>query len=153
MSSHGSLNRSAAYASIFVALLLAGTKLWAVLITDSTAMLGSLADTSLDLVASLATLTGVVIAAQPADEDHRFGHGKAEALAALVDDARLHAYLQLPRSASFLSRGWLESQKDVPRVELTADFRSLTGLPPAGDEEHYVPPVPPPLRPATGSRP
>ena len=46
-------------------------------------MLGSLADTTLDLVASLATLAGVWIAAQPADEDHRFGHGKAEALAAM----------------------------------------------------------------------
>jgi ferrous-iron efflux pump FieF len=77
------LTRSAAYASISVALLLVGTKLWAVWITDSTAMLGSLADTMLDLVASLATLTGVIIAAQPADEDHRFGHGKAEALAAM----------------------------------------------------------------------
>ena len=51
--------------------------------TGSTAMLGSLADTALDLVASLATLTGVWIAAQPADEEHRFGHGKAEALAAM----------------------------------------------------------------------
>ncbi len=46
-------------------------------------MLGSLADTALDLVASIATLTGVWIAAQPADEEHRFGHGKAEALAAM----------------------------------------------------------------------
>lgn len=77
------LTRSAAFASIAVAVLLVGTKLWAVWITDSTAMLGSLADTMLDLVASLATLTGVIIAAQPADEDHRFGHGKAEALAAM----------------------------------------------------------------------
>ena len=58
-------------------------KLWAVWETDSTAMLGSLADTGLDLVASIATLVGVWIAAQPADEDHRFGHGKAEALAAM----------------------------------------------------------------------
>lgn len=81
---HGQLNRSAAYASIAVALLLAGTKLWAVWITDSTAMLGSLADTLLDLVASLATLAGVWIAARPADATHRFGHGKAEALAAMV---------------------------------------------------------------------
>ena len=48
------------------------------------AMLGSLADTALDLVASLVTLWGVRIAAQPADSDHRFGHGKAEALVALV---------------------------------------------------------------------
>ena len=47
-------------------------------------MLGSLADTGLDLVASLVVLLGVRIAAVPADRDHRFGHGKAEALAALV---------------------------------------------------------------------
>jgi ferrous-iron efflux pump FieF len=47
-------------------------------------MLGSLADTALDLIASLATLLGVWVAAMPADEDHRFGHGKAEALAAMV---------------------------------------------------------------------
>ncbi len=79
----GKLNRSAAYASITVALLLAGLKGWAVLATQSTAMLGSLADTVLDLVASVATLAGVWVAAQPADEEHRFGHGKAEALAAM----------------------------------------------------------------------
>lgn len=46
-------------------------------------MLGSLADTALDLVASLATLIAVWIAAQPADDKHRFGHGKAEALSAM----------------------------------------------------------------------
>ncbi len=83
MTDAGKLNRSAAYASITVALLLAGLKGWAVLSTQSTAMLGSLADTVLDLVASVATLAGVWIAAQPADDDHRFGHGKAEALAAM----------------------------------------------------------------------
>lgn len=77
------LNRSAAYASILVAVFLVGLKAWAALSTGSTAMLGSLADTTLDLVASLATLAGVWIAAQPDDEKHRFGHGKAEALAAM----------------------------------------------------------------------
>ena len=82
MSRH-SLTRSAAYASIGAALLLVGLKLWATWRTDSTAMLGSLADTALDLVASVATLIGVWIAAQPADDNHRFGHGKAEALAAV----------------------------------------------------------------------
>jgi ferrous-iron efflux pump FieF len=46
-------------------------------------MLGSLADTALDLIAALTTLVGVRIAAMPADLDHRFGHGKAEALVAL----------------------------------------------------------------------
>ena len=78
------LTRSAAFASIAMALFLAGLKGWAVWRTGSTAMLGSLADSALDLVASLATLAGVWIAAHPADEDHRFGHGKAEALAAMV---------------------------------------------------------------------
>jgi ferrous-iron efflux pump FieF len=77
------LTRSAALASIAMALSLAAMKVWAVLQTDSTAMLGSLADTVLDLVASVATLVGVWIAAMPADEEHRFGHGKAEALAAM----------------------------------------------------------------------
>ena len=46
-------------------------------------MLGSLADTTLDLIASIATLAGVWVAAQPEDQEHRFGHGKAEALAAM----------------------------------------------------------------------
>jgi ferrous-iron efflux pump FieF len=79
----GALNRSAAFASISVALLLLGMKGWAAWSTGSTAMLGSLADTALDLVASIATLAGVWIAAQPDDSDHRFGHGKAEAIAAM----------------------------------------------------------------------
>ncbi len=77
------LARSAAVASISVALILVALKTWASWRTGSTAMLGSLADSALDLVASLATLTGVWIASMPADEDHRFGHGKAEALAAI----------------------------------------------------------------------
>ncbi|MGG2305038.1 cation diffusion facilitator family transporter, partial [Salmonella enterica] len=58
-------------------------KAWAVVSTGSVAMLGSLADTALDLVASISTLLGVWIAAIPDDANHRFGHGKAEALAAM----------------------------------------------------------------------
>lgn len=77
------LNRKAALASIAVAIMLVGMKAWAVISTGSTAMLGSLADTALDLIASLATLLGVWVAAQPDDQNHRFGHGKAEALAAM----------------------------------------------------------------------
>jgi ferrous-iron efflux pump FieF len=73
----------AAFASVALAVVLLLAKGWAAVVTDSTAMLGSLADTGLDLIASLATLAGVWIAAQPADSDHRFGHGKAEALVAL----------------------------------------------------------------------
>jgi ferrous-iron efflux pump FieF len=78
------LTARAALASIAVAVSLIGLKTWAAYRTDSTAMLGSLADSGLDLVASLVVLLGVRVAAQPADYDHRFGHGKAEALAVLV---------------------------------------------------------------------
>ncbi|HWK41954.1 MAG TPA: cation diffusion facilitator family transporter [Croceibacterium sp.] len=84
MASRASLTRSAALASLAMALFLGVLKGWAVWQTSSTAMLGSLADTGLDFVASFATLVGVWIAARPADETHRFGHGKAEALAAMA---------------------------------------------------------------------
>ncbi len=81
---HGNLTRSAALASVAMALVLVGLKIWAAWATGSTAMLGSLADTALDLFASIITLFGVRYAAMPADDQHRFGHGKAEALAAMV---------------------------------------------------------------------
>jgi ferrous-iron efflux pump FieF len=81
---HSRLSTRAALASVTLALVLLVAKAWAAYQTDSTAMLGSLADTALDVIASLTTLAGVRIAAIPADQDHRFGHGKAEALVALA---------------------------------------------------------------------
>ena len=78
------LTRLAALASTALAVTLLGLKIWAAIETASVSMLGSLADTTLDLLASLLTLFAVGLAAQPADEDHRFGHGKAEAIAALM---------------------------------------------------------------------
>lgn len=84
---HSALSTRAALASVLVALFLLVAKGWAAYATDSTAMLGSLADTALDVIASLTTLAGVRMAAVPADRDHRFGHGKAEALVALVQVA------------------------------------------------------------------
>ena len=77
-----SLNRRAAYASITLAATLVLIKGWAAWTTGSVAMLGSLADTALDLVSSIATLAGVWVAGQPDDANHRVGHGKAEALSA-----------------------------------------------------------------------
>jgi len=78
------LTTRAALASVSMALFLLAAKTWAVFETGSVAMLGSLADTALDVIASIITLLGVRWAAIPADEEHRFGHGKAEALAALI---------------------------------------------------------------------
>jgi ferrous-iron efflux pump FieF len=83
-SQRASLTTRAALASISMALFLVALKTWASWDTRSVAMLGSLADTMLDLVASLITFFGIRWAAMPADEEHRYGHGKAEALAALV---------------------------------------------------------------------
>ncbi|MEO8454328.1 MAG: cation diffusion facilitator family transporter [Sphingomicrobium sp.] len=84
---HSRLSTRAALASVALASVLLIAKAWAAYVTDSTAMLGSLADTTLDVIASLTTLMGVRIAAQPADLDHRFGHGKAEALVSLAQVA------------------------------------------------------------------
>jgi ferrous-iron efflux pump FieF len=81
---HSVYSTRAALASVSLALILLVGKAWAAYQTGSTAMLGSLADTALDVIASLTTLLGVRIAAIPADTDHRFGHGKAEALVALA---------------------------------------------------------------------
>ncbi len=65
----------------FVLLVLKGIVWWR---SQSMAMLASVADTALDLVTSSVMFMAVRYALTPADEDHRFGHGKAEALAALV---------------------------------------------------------------------
>ena len=78
------LTSRAALASITMALFLVAIKSYASWDTGSVAMLGGLADTTLDFIASLVTFFGVRWAAMPADEEHRYGHGKAEALAALV---------------------------------------------------------------------
>jgi ferrous-iron efflux pump FieF len=78
------LMRTATLASMSVALVLIAAKTAAWLVTDSVSMLSSLVDSSLDFLASLVTFLAVRQALVPADADHRFGHGKAEALAGLA---------------------------------------------------------------------
>jgi ferrous-iron efflux pump FieF len=78
------LMRLATVASTSVAVILVSAKAVAWMVTDSVSMLSSLVDTSLDLVSSLVTFVAVRVALVPADADHRFGHGKAEALSGLV---------------------------------------------------------------------
>lgn len=78
------LQRKASYASVSVALLLVVTKIWAWFATSSVSLLSSLADSVLDVLASLITLIAIRVALRPADREHRFGHGKAEGLAALA---------------------------------------------------------------------
>lgn len=81
------LMRAAGLASVAVALLLIAIKLYAYLATNSVSMLSSLFDSALDLGASLVNLLAIRTAVTPADAEHRFGHGKAEPLAGLVQVA------------------------------------------------------------------
>lgn len=77
------LRKITSYASISVAFILIIVKLSAYHTTGSVALLSSLVDSAIDLIASGITVYGVIVAMRPPDRDHRFGHGKAESLAAL----------------------------------------------------------------------
>ncbi|HEY2890448.1 MAG TPA: cation diffusion facilitator family transporter [Dongiaceae bacterium] len=84
---NGRLMRLATYASVTVALCLITLKVVAYVMTDSVSMLSTLIDSLLDTVASLINLFAVRAALTPADKEHRFGHGKAEPLAAMGQSA------------------------------------------------------------------
>jgi ferrous-iron efflux pump FieF len=118
-------------ASISMALFLVVIKSYAAWKTGSVAMLGSLADTALDLVASIVTLVGVRWAAMPADDDHRFGHGKAEALAALIQVILISvsalgiAWRAVDRLANKAETQGLELGLGVSLVAIAATFALL----------------------------
>lgn len=77
------LMRLATYASVTVATVLIFAKAMAWQVSGSVSLLATLVDSLLDALASLVNLVAVRHALSPADREHRFGHGKAEALAGL----------------------------------------------------------------------
>lgn len=81
---HAAVTRKITLMSVATALVLCLAKGAAFLASGSVAVLASLADSGLDLLASLATFYAVRYAAAPPDAEHRFGHGKAEAFASLM---------------------------------------------------------------------
>ena len=125
------LTTRAALASITMAVFLVAIKSYAAWATGSVAMLGSLADTALDLIASIVTLIGVRWAAMPADDDHRFGHGKAEALAALMQvvlisiSAIAIAWRAIDRLSSKAQTNGLELGLTVSIIAIAATFALL----------------------------
>ena len=129
--SRAKLTTRAALASIAMAIFLVILKSYAAWATGSVAMLGSLADTALDLIASIVTLVGVRFAAMPADDDHRFGHGKAEALAALAQvvlisiSAIAIAWRAIDRLGSNARTEGLELGMGVSMVAIGATFALL----------------------------
>jgi cation diffusion facilitator family transporter len=70
--------------SLLLALALAGAKLVAGVASNSLSLLSEAAHSGLDAVATLVTFMAVRIASRPPDEDHQYGHGKAESLSALL---------------------------------------------------------------------
>lgn len=78
------LMRIAAVSSVLVAIVLVLVKAVAWWLSGSVSLLAGLTDSLLDSLASLLNLIAITIALRPADHDHRFGHGKAEALAGLA---------------------------------------------------------------------
>jgi len=89
--------------SVGTATILIVMKAFALGASGSVSILATLADSALDLIASLATFFAVRWAAAPADPEHRYGHGKAEALAGLVQSGLIFA------SAVFI--GWEAVQR------------------------------------------
>lgn len=77
----------ATYASVATAILLVGLKTWAWLASGSVSLLASLVDSLTDSMASIVNLFAVRLALRPADDNHPFGHGKAESLSALAQSA------------------------------------------------------------------
>lgn len=85
------LTRRVTALSVVVATVLIIVKTLAWLASGSVAMLASLSDSGLDLVASLITFYAVRYAAEPPDAEHRFGHGKAEAFSSLTQGGLVFA--------------------------------------------------------------
>ena len=104
--------------SVGVAVVLIVLKTFALGASGSVSILASLADSSLDLIASLATFFAVRWAAAPPDEDHRFGRGKGEAMAALVQAGLVFA------SSVFI--GWEAIQRLFDPRPVTSGWSSVT---------------------------
>ncbi|TLP54955.1 MULTISPECIES: cation diffusion facilitator family transporter [Pseudomonas] len=81
---HQRLLRLATRASLTVASILVLSKAVAWWLSGSVSLLAGLTDSALDAMASFLNLLAVHYALRPADDDHRFGHGKAEALAGMA---------------------------------------------------------------------
>jgi len=81
---HARLLRLATRASVAVASTLIVAKAIAWWLSGSVSMLAGLTDSALDGVTSLLNLLAVHYALRPADDDHRYGHGKAESLSGMA---------------------------------------------------------------------
>ncbi len=148
------VNGAATAASVGVALILCVAKAGAFGVSGSVAVLASLADSALDLAASLMTFFAVRYAASPADAEHRHGHGKAEALAALLQAVLVafsaalivrEAVVRLTAPEAVTANGWaiavmvLSIVLTVALVQVqTRALRKTGSVAVSGDRAHYM---------------
>jgi cation diffusion facilitator family transporter len=148
------LTRRVTLLSVATAAVLVAIKLAAWIASGSMALLASMADSGLDLIASLATAFAVRYAVAPPDAEHRFGHGKAEAFASLLQAGLVFASAALivreaiaqfadPRPLE--NGGWAVGVMAVSTVLtvvlVTAQSRVLrrtASVAVAGDRAHYL---------------
>lgn len=77
--------RQAALSSVLAAIFLTAFKIIVGAVTGSLGILAEAAHSALDLIAALVTLFAVRFSDRPADEEHRYGHGKIENFSALIE--------------------------------------------------------------------
>lgn len=123
-------------------------------ISGSVALLASLADSGLDLIASLVTFYAVRYAAVPPDAEHRFGHGKAEAFASLTQAGLVfasgalvgeEAIRHMLEPAPVRAEGWAMAVMAVSIVLTSAlvwaqtqALKQSSSVAVSGDRAHYA---------------
>lgn len=123
-------------------------------VSGSVALLASLADSALDLLASFATFYAVRYAVAPPDADHRYGHGKAEAFASLIQaglvfasaaligqDAIQHILSPVPLSHESWAMGVMAISTVLTAVLVAAQtgiLKQTHSVAVAGDRAHYA---------------
>ncbi len=148
------LTRRVTTMSVATAAVLVTIKAAAWLASGSVALLASMADSGLDLLASLITFFAVRYAAAPPDAEHRFGHGKAEAFSSLVQAGLVFAsaaligqeairHLVEPRPLA--QEGWAVAVMAVSTVltalliaAQTRVLRRTSSVAVSGDRAHYA---------------
>jgi cation diffusion facilitator family transporter len=148
------LTRRVTLFSVGTAAILVTLKLAAWLASGSVALLASMADSGLDLIASLGTFFAVRYAVAPPDQEHRFGHGKAEAFASLMQAGLVFASAALiAREAigdlvgphTLKATGWAVAVMAVSTaltavliIAQTRVLRQTASVAVSGDRAHYA---------------
>jgi cation diffusion facilitator family transporter len=148
------LTRRVTTLSVATALILTVLKALVWVSSDSVSILASLADSALDLLAALGTFFAVRYAAAPPDAEHRYGHGKAEAFASLVQAGLVfasgaligqEAIRHLIRPTPIAQSGWALGVMAISTVltfglitAQTQVLRKTNSVAVTGDRAHYI---------------